>query len=50
MVKKVFFSGIPGQDGSYLMELLEKGYVVYRIIRRVALEPTQKVMSDPATS
>ncbi len=36
---KALISGITGQDGSYLAELLlEKGYEVYGIIRRVALE------------
>jgi GDPmannose 4,6-dehydratase len=39
MKKKALISGITGQDGSYLSELLlEKGYEVYGIIRRVALE------------
>ena len=32
-------TGITGQDGSYLAEvLLEKGYEVHGIVRRVALE------------
>jgi GDPmannose 4,6-dehydratase len=36
---KALISGITGQDGSYLAELLlEKGYEVFGIIRRVALE------------
>ncbi len=35
MKKKAFITGIAGQDGSYLAELLsEKGYKVYGIIRR----------------
>lgn len=35
MVKIAFITGITGQDGSYLSELLlEKGYVVYGIVRR----------------
>ncbi|HBC86808.1 MAG TPA: GDP-mannose 4,6-dehydratase [Lentisphaeria bacterium] len=39
MKKKALISGITGQDGSYLSELLlEKGYEIYGIIRRVALE------------
>jgi len=39
MKKKALISGITGQDGSYLAEmLLEQGYEVYGIIRRVALE------------
>ena len=34
-MKKAFITGITGQDGSYLAELLlEKGYEVYGIIRR----------------
>ena len=39
MKKKALISGITGQDGSYLAELLlKKGYEVYGIVRRVALE------------
>jgi len=38
-MKKALITGITGQDGSYLAEsLLKKGYKVYGIIRRVALE------------
>ncbi len=38
-MKKALISGITGQDGSYLAELLHgKGYGVYGIVRRVALE------------
>ncbi|MFH1664825.1 MAG: GDP-mannose 4,6-dehydratase [Candidatus Omnitrophota bacterium] len=37
--KKALITGITGQDGSYLAEyLLDKGYEVHGIIRRVALE------------
>ncbi|MEO8596572.1 MAG: GDP-mannose 4,6-dehydratase [Candidatus Solibacter sp.] len=37
--KRALVSGITGQDGSYLAEwLLEKGYEVHGIVRRVALE------------
>ncbi len=37
MSKKAFITGITGQDGSYLSELLlEKGYEVHGLIRRVA--------------
>ena len=37
--KKALITGITGQDGSYLAEfLLEKGYEVVGIVRRVALE------------
>lgn len=39
MRKKALITGIAGQDGSYLAEfLLEKGYEVHGIVRRVALE------------
>lgn len=38
-MKKAFITGIDGQDGSYLSELLlEKGYQVHGMVRRVALE------------
>jgi GDPmannose 4,6-dehydratase len=38
-VKKALITGITGQDGSYLSEfLLDKGYEVHGIVRRVALE------------
>lgn len=38
-MKKALITGIDGQDGSYLSEfLLEKGYEVHGIIRRLALE------------
>ncbi len=36
---KALITGITGQDGSYLAELLlDKGYEVHGIVRRVALE------------
>ena len=39
MSKTALITGITGQDGSYLAELLlSKGYKVHGIIRRVALE------------
>jgi GDPmannose 4,6-dehydratase len=38
-MKKALVTGITGQDGSYLAELLlKKGYKVHGIVRRVALE------------
>lgn len=38
-MKKALITGITGQDGSYLSELLlSKGYEVHGIVRRVALE------------
>ena len=44
-VKKALITGITGQDGSYLSELLlEKGYEVHGIVRRVALEDPQARM------
>jgi GDPmannose 4,6-dehydratase len=39
MTKKALITGITGQDGSFLAELLlSKGYEVHGIVRRVALE------------
>ena len=39
MTKVALITGITGQDGSYLTELLlNKGYDVHGIVRRVALE------------
>jgi GDPmannose 4,6-dehydratase len=39
MAKRALISGITGQDGSYLAELLVgKGYEVHGLVRRVALE------------
>jgi GDPmannose 4,6-dehydratase len=36
---KVLITGITGQDGSYLAELLlEKGYEVHGLVRQAALE------------
>jgi len=44
--KRALITGITGQDGSYLAELLlSKGYEVYGIIRRVALEDEKHRMS-----
>ena len=43
MRKKAFISGIAGQDGSYLSELLiEKGYQVYGIVRRNSITEHQR--------
>lgn len=44
-MKKALITGITGQDGSYLAELLlEKGYEVHGIVRRVAIEdPTHRM-------
>jgi GDPmannose 4,6-dehydratase len=45
MRKRALITGITGQDGSYLAEfLLEQGYEVHGIVRRVALEePEQRL-------
>jgi GDPmannose 4,6-dehydratase len=44
-VKKALITGITGQDGSYLSELLlENGYEVHGIVRRVAIEHPQARM------
>lgn len=43
MTKKALITGITGQDGSYLAEhLLESGYEVHGIVRRVALEDPKR--------
>ena len=42
MSKRALITGITGQDGSYLAEfLLEKGYEVHGIVRRVAIEDSE---------
>ena len=50
-MKKAFLTGITGQDGSYLAELLlEKGYEVHGIIRRNSMFTTQRIdhlLGDP---
>lgn len=44
MAKKALITGITGQDGSYLAELLlEKGYDVYGIIRRSSTFNTSRI-------
>ncbi len=43
-MKKAFITGITGQDGSYLAELLlEKGYEVHGMIRRASSFNTQRI-------
>jgi len=43
-MKKAFITGITGQDGSYLAELLlDKGYEVHAIIRRASVFTTQRI-------
>jgi GDPmannose 4,6-dehydratase len=50
-MKKAFMTGVTGQDGSYLAELLlQKGYEVHAIIRRSSIFNTYRVdhiMNDP---
>jgi GDPmannose 4,6-dehydratase len=44
MSKRAFITGCSGQDGSYLAELLlEKGYEVHGLIRRVSLPGTGRI-------
>jgi GDPmannose 4,6-dehydratase len=44
MVKTALITGITGQDGSYLAELLlEKGYVVHGLIRRASTFNTSRI-------
>ncbi len=44
MRKKVLITGITGQDGSYLAEiLLEKGYQVFGMVRRSSLEKFDRI-------
>ncbi len=43
-MKKAFITGITGQDGSYLAELLlEKGYEVHGMLRRTSLFNTERI-------
>lgn len=47
MSKKALITGIAGQDGSYLAELLlDKGYEVHGIVRRVAIEDTEHKLKN----
>ena len=49
MSKKALITGIAGQDGSYLAELLlSKGYEVHGIVRRVAIEDTEHKLRNIA--
>src|SRR5690242_16520945 len=44
MVKRALITGITGQDGSYLAELLlKKGYVVHGLVRRASSFNTQRI-------
>ncbi|MFN3551226.1 MAG: GDP-mannose 4,6-dehydratase, partial [Endomicrobiia bacterium] len=43
-MKKALITGITGQDGSYLAELLlSKGYEVYGLVRRSSLENYDRI-------
>lgn len=43
-MKKAFITGITGQDGSYLAELLlEKGYQIYGLTRRTSTQNFQRI-------
>lgn len=44
MHKKAFITGVTGQDGSYLSELLlDKGYLVYGLIRRSSVDTKERI-------
>ena len=43
-MKRAFITGITGQDGSYLTELLlDKGYEVHGLIRRASTFNTNRI-------
>ena len=43
-MKKALITGITGQDGSYLAELLlDKGYEVHGIVRRSSVHTTNRI-------
>lgn len=43
-MKKALITGVTGQDGSYLAELLlEKGYVVHAIVRRTSTDHKERI-------
>ncbi len=45
-MKKALITGITGQDGSYLAELLlDKGYEVYGLMRRTSNDPLTRLLS-----
>jgi len=47
MSKKALITGIAGQDGSYLAELLlAKGYEVHGIVRRIAIEDSEHKLKN----
>jgi GDPmannose 4,6-dehydratase len=49
-MKRALITGVTGQDGSYLAELLlEKGYEVYGMVRRTSTESLERVKHLPIT-
>ena len=43
-MKKALITGVTGQDGSYLAELLlDKGYEVHGIVRRASVSTTNRI-------
>jgi len=49
--KKALITGITGQDGSYLAELLlEKGYDVWGMVRRSSTESYERIDQIPDRS
>ena len=47
MLKRALITGIAGQDGSYLAELLlSKGYEVHGVVRRIAIEDTEHKLKN----
>jgi GDPmannose 4,6-dehydratase len=47
---RALITGITGQDGSYLAEhLLEKGYEVHGLVRRVAMEDPDRGSAGSVT-
>ena len=49
MRKKALITGLTGQDGSYLAELLvKKGYEVYGLVRRTSTDPFDRFRSIPS--
>ncbi len=47
MTKKALITGLAGQDGSYLAELLlSKGYEVHGIVRRIAIEDVEHKLKN----
>ncbi len=46
-MKKALITGIAGQDGSYLTELLlSKGYEVHGVVRRISIEDTEHKLKN----